>query len=123
MPAFVNSNVGSLAGRSGDERTRACPCSSKYFKKASRISLPVIIRLSLPHPCHPWLMTLFSRSQARIQILVAADDRTGSSTRRGSLVAHESSDAFELLYLLAPLPTSRHRPSRGLHSQRRCQPF
>src|SRR5215212_10432627 len=49
MPAFVNSNVGSSAGRRGDERTRVCPCSSKYFKNASRISLPVIINSSLPH--------------------------------------------------------------------------
>src|ERR1041385_2686978 len=48
MPALVKSNVGSLAGRSGDERTVVCPCSSKYFRKASRSSLPVIIESSLP---------------------------------------------------------------------------
>src|SRR6185503_1363596 len=123
MPAFVNNNVGSLAGRSGDERTRACPCSSKNLKKASRISLPVIIRLSLPHPCHRWLMTGFFRKQARIQILVAVNDRTSSSPPRGSLVARESSDASRLPYQLAALPTFRHRPSRGLHWLHCCQPF
>src|ERR1043165_6192251 len=57
MPAFVNSNVGSLAGRRGDERTRVCPCSSKYLRNASRISSPVIIdsslsRLVLIHRLH-----------------------------------------------------------------------
>src|SRR5215207_9920060 len=49
MPALVNSNVGSFAGRRGDERTRLCPCSSKYFRNASRISLPVMTKSSLPH--------------------------------------------------------------------------
>src|SRR5215213_4024511 len=48
MPAFVNSNVGSLAGRSGEERTPVCPHSSKYLRKASRISFPVIVDSSLP---------------------------------------------------------------------------
>src|SRR5258708_22922711 len=42
MPALVNSNVGSLAGKSGEERTRVCPCRSKYSKNFSRISDPVI---------------------------------------------------------------------------------
>src|SRR5438309_12054412 len=43
MPALVNSSVGSFAGSSGLERTRVCPCRSKYCKNFSRISLPVII--------------------------------------------------------------------------------
>src|SRR6266850_8264587 len=47
MPAFVKSNVGSLAGNNGDERTRVCPRCSKYLRKSSRISLPVMIDLSL----------------------------------------------------------------------------
>src|ERR1044072_8258961 len=123
MPALVNNNVGSLAGRSGDERTRACPCSSTYFKKASRISLPVIISLSLPHPCHPWLMTGSFHLPAQIQTPVAAGDRTGFWPRHGSLVARESSDASRWLSLLAPLPTSRRRPFRALHWPHRCQPF
>src|ERR1043166_7309366 len=42
MPALVNSRVGSLAGSNGDERTRVCPCRSKYSRNFSRISLPVI---------------------------------------------------------------------------------
>src|SRR2546423_13444139 len=42
MPALVNSNVGSLAGRSGLERKRVWPCRSKYCKNFARISLPVI---------------------------------------------------------------------------------
>src|SRR5438105_1566390 len=47
MPALVNSSVGSFAGSSGLERTRVCPCCSKYCKNFSRISLPVMIRWSL----------------------------------------------------------------------------
>src|SRR6266404_4128388 len=47
MPALVNSSVGSFAGRSGLERTRVCPCRSKYCKNFSRISLPVMICWSL----------------------------------------------------------------------------
>src|SRR5712691_11132960 len=42
MPALVNNRVGSLAGKSGLERTRVWPCRSKYCKNFSRISLPVI---------------------------------------------------------------------------------
>src|SRR6266446_5808525 len=45
MPALVNSSVGSLAGKSGLERTRVWPCCSKYCKNFSRISLPVMISL------------------------------------------------------------------------------
>src|SRR4051794_37945896 len=42
MPALVKSSVGSLAGKSGLERTRVWPCRSKYSRNFSRISLPVI---------------------------------------------------------------------------------
>src|SRR6266498_1734319 len=47
MPALVKSNVGSLAGNKGDERTRVCPRCSKYLKKVSRISFPVINQSSV----------------------------------------------------------------------------
>src|SRR5438270_5458644 len=47
MPALVNSNVGSFAGKSGLERTRVWPCRSKYSRNFSRISEPVIIKSSL----------------------------------------------------------------------------
>src|SRR2546421_10623305 len=43
MPALVNNSVGSLAGRSGLERTRVWPCRSKYSRNFSRISFPVMI--------------------------------------------------------------------------------
>src|SRR6266852_25745 len=43
MPALVNSSVGSVAGKSGLERTRVWPCRSKYCRNFSRISLPVMI--------------------------------------------------------------------------------
>src|SRR5262249_9664409 len=61
MPAFVKSNVGSLAGKSGLERTRVWPCRSKYSRNFSRISLPVNIaeKFSTPPNCsrtrsHSW---------------------------------------------------------------------
>src|SRR5687768_16937242 len=47
MPALVKSNVGSLAGNKGEERTRECPYRSKYCKKLSRISLPFMTNSSL----------------------------------------------------------------------------
>src|SRR5687767_589495 len=47
MPALVKSNVGSLAGNKGEERTREWPYRSKYCKKLSRISLPFMTKSSL----------------------------------------------------------------------------
>src|SRR5687768_6048628 len=47
MPALVKSNVGSLAGNKGEERTRECPYRSKYCKELSRISLPFMTKSSL----------------------------------------------------------------------------
>src|SRR4030095_1680403 len=43
MPALVKRSVGSFAGNRGDDGTRLWPRCSKYFRKVSRTSFPVII--------------------------------------------------------------------------------
>src|SRR5437868_3167006 len=49
MPALVKSSVWSPTGTSGDDGTRVCPLRSKYLRKASRSSAPVM-EASLYHP-------------------------------------------------------------------------
>src|SRR6185503_17565516 len=109
MPAFVKSSVGSLAGKSGDERTGVCPCSSKYFKNALRISLPVIIESSLSRLVlstdstdsvnllrNLWITKIeLSRSPAQTGSPAAVNGRTSFWPERESLAGHGYADASQ----------------------------